>query len=54
LDYANWWWGITRSALRGMLKATGWQILDLKTYHGALGYRALVIAQPAMSNGHAA
>jgi hypothetical protein len=50
LEYANWWWGITRTALRGMMKATGWEILDLKTYHGALGYRALVIARPAGTN----
>jgi SAM-dependent methyltransferase len=27
--YANWWWGITPSALRGMLDVAGLELLDL-------------------------
>lgn len=27
--YANWWWGITPSALRGMLAVAGLELLDL-------------------------
>jgi hypothetical protein len=28
-SYANWWWGITPSALRGMLAATGFDVVEL-------------------------
>ena len=27
--YANWWWGITPSALRGMLAVAGLELLEL-------------------------
>jgi len=27
--YENWWWGITPSALRGMLAATGFEVTEL-------------------------
>ena len=27
--YANWWWGITPSALRGMLAVAGLEVVDL-------------------------
>jgi hypothetical protein len=27
--YENWWWGITPSALRGMLDATGFAVVEL-------------------------
>jgi hypothetical protein len=27
--YENWWWGITGSALRGMLTATGFEVLEV-------------------------
>jgi hypothetical protein len=35
-SYANWWWGITPSALRGMLFATGFRVVDLHddVFHG--------------------
>jgi hypothetical protein len=46
LDYSNWWWGLSRSALRAMLIATGWDVLELKTYQSAPGYRALFCARP--------
>ncbi|HVS28853.1 MAG TPA: hypothetical protein VHE14_04840, partial [Solirubrobacteraceae bacterium] len=28
-SYGNWWWGITPSALRGMLTATGFELEEL-------------------------
>jgi hypothetical protein len=28
LDYSNWWWGISRSALRAMLEVSGFEIVD--------------------------
>jgi hypothetical protein len=46
LDYSNWWWGFSRSALRAMLQATGWEMLETKTYHAGAGYAVLVIARP--------
>jgi hypothetical protein len=27
--YENWWWGITGSALRGMLAASGFEVLEV-------------------------
>ncbi len=28
LDYSNWWWGISRSALRSMLDASGFKVVE--------------------------
>jgi hypothetical protein len=29
LSYENWWWGISGSALRGMLAASGFEVLEV-------------------------
>ena len=42
-SYANWWWGITPSALRGMLAATGFDVEDVA--HDPFNVTA--IARPA-------
>jgi hypothetical protein len=42
-SYANWWWGITPSALRGMLTATGFDAKELA--HDP--FNMTVIARPA-------
>lgn len=44
--YGNWWWGISRSALRGMLLSTGWDVVYQKDWSAPPGYRAFVIARP--------
>jgi 2-polyprenyl-3-methyl-5-hydroxy-6-metoxy-1,4-benzoquinol methylase len=46
LDYNNFWWGISRSALRAILEATGWEVVEQKSYRAALGYHVLIIARP--------
>lgn len=46
LEYGNFWWGISRSALRAMLKATGWEVLEQKAYQSNLGYHVFIIARP--------
>jgi hypothetical protein len=40
--YGNWWWGITRSALEGMLMACGFRVIESRG--GPL--HAAVIAEP--------
>jgi hypothetical protein len=47
LDYSNWWWGISRSALHGMLESVGWEVLERKAYHSPPGYLAFVVARPS-------
>ena len=44
-SYGNWWWGITPSALRGMLTASGFEVLEL----GREPFYARVIARPVDS-----
>lgn len=44
--YGNFWWGISRSALRAMLKATGWEVLEQKAYHSSTGYHVFIVARP--------
>ena len=41
--YGNWWWGITPSALRGMLRATGFALDELRLEP----FLATAIARPA-------
>jgi Methyltransferase domain len=40
--YGNWWWGLSPSALRGMLGATGFAVDDLRVD----GLHATVVARP--------
>jgi SAM-dependent methyltransferase len=40
--YGNWWWGLSPSALRGMLEATGFAVLELHVD----GLHATVVARP--------
>ncbi len=41
--YGAWWWGLSRSALGGMLRATGFEVIE---QHGD-ALHATLIAQPA-------
>jgi 2-polyprenyl-3-methyl-5-hydroxy-6-metoxy-1,4-benzoquinol methylase len=41
--YGTWWWGLSRSAVRGMLTATGFEVLE---EHGD-GLYAVFVAQPS-------
>jgi hypothetical protein len=41
--YGSWWWGISPSALRGMLGAAGFMVEDLQVD----GLHATVVARPA-------
>jgi hypothetical protein len=45
--YANFWWGISRSALHGMLLSTGWDVVQQKDYRMRLGFLSFLIAQPS-------
>jgi len=45
-SYGAWWWGISRSALHGMLRATGLEVVE---EHGD-ALHATVLARPAAGN----
>ncbi len=45
-SYGAWWWGISRSALRGMLLATGFEVVE--EYGDAL--HATIVARPGGGN----
>jgi hypothetical protein len=40
-SYANWWWGLTPSAVESMLKASGFDVVENKTN----GFHTRVVAQ---------
>ena len=42
--YGNWWWGISPSALRGMLEATGFAVEELRID----GLHATAVARPVI------
>jgi len=41
-EYGNWWWGITPSALRGLLEATGFEVIETLDHH----FHRTVLARP--------
>lgn len=46
LGYSNWWWGMSPSALRAMLAATGWLVVEERYMHAPPGHHGWIVARP--------
>jgi len=46
LDYSNWWWGFSPSALLSMFAASGWDVVEERRMLAPPGYHVWVVARP--------